>query len=151
MVLQNPNINVEPVLTKEQIAHSEAIKNLKLATARLKISQEGVDIDNLPQNHFEEIVKLFDESDAIQRNFNAEAQKLQQDVNSKMQALQEDSNKKLAEIQNRYRILIDIMKSGTKGEYDIKNANITMSKEREEEIRKELKDTLTKSINIRKD
>ncbi len=145
MTIKDANINIQPMLTKEQIAYEDAMKNVKYATARLKISQEGLKSDNLSQNQLDDVIKLFDEMDTIHRDFNIEAQKLQQDSNTKIKTLQEDANKKLTDIQGKYRVLIEIMKTGAKGDYNIKDIDITMSKEREEEIKKELADALAKS------
>ncbi len=149
MVLKDANINIQPVLTKEQMAYEEAMKNMKLVTAKLKISQEGIDVDKLLRDQLEDVVMLFDETDSVQRSFNIEAQKLQQDANNKIRILQEDTNKKLGDIQNRYRILIEIMKTGAIYDCDIKGVSMNMSKEREDEIRKEL-ETLANASDIEK-
>jgi len=77
MVLQSANTKIQPVLTKEQIAYEEAIKSVRRATAILKISQEGVNIDNVSYEKLEMATKLFDEMDIVQRDFNIDAQKIQ--------------------------------------------------------------------------
>ena len=147
MTVQSANINIQPVLTKEQIAYDDAVKNMKQITARLKISQEGIDTNDISPDILETVVTLFDQMDMLQRDFNNDAQKLQQDINNKMTKLQEDANKKFADVQNRYRELINSMKSVTKdGEkYDTKNVNIVITKEREEEIKKELANEIARS------
>ena len=81
--------------------------------------------------------------DIIQKDFNIEAQKLQQDTNAKMMKLQDEANKKYGDVQNRYRELINSMKNTYEEEYNIKD--IVISKEREEEIKKELADALAKA------
>lgn len=147
MSIKDANISIQPVLTKEQIAYDDAVKNMKQITARLKISQEGIDTNDISPDILESVITLFDQMDMLQRDFNIEAQKLQQDINNKMTKLQEDANKKYADVQNRYRELINSMKSVTKdGEkYDVKNANIVITKEREEEIKKELANEIARS------
>lgn len=145
MSIKDANINIQPILTKEQIAYDEALKNIRYITARLKISQEGINVQDVSPDKLEIIITLFDQMEMIQRNFNIELQKLQQDANNNIMKLQEDSNKKLADIQNRYRELINFMKGVAKEGEEFLTTNITMSKEREEEIKKELADALAKS------
>lgn len=147
MAIKDANINIQPVLTKEQVAYDDAVKNLRYISARLKISQEGINMQDISPEQLETAISLFDQMEMIQRDFNIEAQKLQQDANNKMRILQEGANKKFGDVQNRYMELINSMKSVAKdgAEYDIENANITISKEREEEIKKELADALAKS------
>lgn len=147
MSIKDANINIQPVLTKEQVAYDDAVKNLRHISARLKISQEGINTQDISPEKLEAAIELFDQMEMIQRDFNIEAQKLQQDTNNKMRILQEGANKKFGDVQNRYRELINSMKSVAKygAEYDIENVNITISKEREEEIKKELADALAKS------
>jgi hypothetical protein len=150
MNIKDANISIQPVLTKEQIAYDEAIKNMKKITARLKLSQEGIDTRDLPPEKLEVTIALFDQMEMIQRDFNTETQKLQHDANNRMMKLQEDANKKFGDVQNRYRELINSMKGVIKGEeeYSIKDTNITISKEREEKIKKELADTLARAKDI---
>jgi hypothetical protein len=148
MVVQSANINIQPVLTKEQIVYDDAMKSMRLATVKLKISQEGINVDDLSQDQLDNASKLFDEMDVIQREFNMETQKIQQDVNSRMGKLQEDSNKKFGNVQNRYRELINSMKgieTVDQGECSAQACNINMSKEREEKVRKELAEELSRS------
>lgn len=148
MVAESAKVNIQPVLTKEQIAYDEALKNLRLVTARLKISQEGVDMENVSDEKLTIASKLFDEMDTIQRDFNIEAQKIQQDINSRMKTLQEDANKKFGEVQNRYRELIDSMKSiDTVGQEECSahTCGINMSKEKEEELKKMLAEELARA------
>lgn len=141
MVVQDININIQPVLTKEQVAYEEALKNVKYAAARLKISRDGVDIDNVSQERLEAVIKLIGEIDDINMNFNIEAQKIQQDANDRMKTLQEDANKKFLDTQNKYRELI-----GSMNRVDITNqegcfpqtCGTNMSKEKEEELRRML-------------
>ena len=148
MSIKDANINIQPVLTKQQIAYDEAIKNMKYITAKLKLSQEGIDTDLVSHDSMQAIVSIFDEMETVQREFNVEMQKFQIDANNKAKLLQEDANKKFANVQNRYREIIESMKNMKKGtvsnnEYD--TGNVTISKEREEEIKKELADALAKA------
>lgn len=146
MGIEGAKINIQPVLTKEQIAYDEASKNMRYIAAKLRISQEGIDTQNISLESLETVIVLFDQMETIQRDFNIDAQKLHQDTNNKIKTLQEDANKKFADVQNRYRKLIDIMKNNVVGgEYDMKDVGITISKEREEEIKKELAEELARS------
>lgn len=148
MVIQNANINIQPILTKEQIAYDEAIKDMRYVTARLKISQEGVNIDDISQEKLDVATKLFDEMDTIQRDFNIEAQKIQQDVNNRMKTLQDGANKKFGDVQNRYRELIGSIKGmGTvdNGKCSAQECDTNMSKEREEAVRKSLAEELARA------
>lgn len=153
MSVDNANIKIQQVLTKEQIAYDEAIKNMKYITAELRLSQEGIDIITIPYDKLETIVSLFDEMDAVQREFNVEMQKFQLDTNNKAKILQEEANKKFGDVQNRYRELVESMKKCTvstviNDEYNVQN--VTLSKEREEQIKKELADALARSKEIDK-
>jgi hypothetical protein len=152
MVLKNANINVQPVLTKEQEDYEEALKNMRYVTARLKISQEGINTNDISQENLESATKVFEEMDVIQRDFNIEAQKIQQDVNNRMRILQEGANKKFGEVQNRYRTLINSMKgidTVDQGECSEQACMGNMSKEREEAVRKELAEELARSQEIK--
>jgi len=107
------NIGIEPVLTKEQIEYNDALRNLKYVTARLRLSQEGINTDNISQQKLETVIKLFDEMDSIQRDFNVEMQTIQQEVDNKTREFQANANKKFGDAQNRYKELINSMKSET--------------------------------------
>jgi len=148
MSIKDANINIQPVLTKQQIAYDEAIKNMKYITAKLKLSQEGIDTDLVSHDSMQAIVSIFDEMETVQREFNVEMQKFQIDANNKAKLLQEDANKKFANVQNRYREIIESMKNmkkGTVSNSEYETGNVTISKEREEEIKKELADALAKA------
>jgi len=148
MSIKDANINIQPVLTKQQIAYDEAIKNMKYITAELKLSQEGIDTDLVPYDTMNTVVSIFDEIDIIQREFNNEMQKFQIDANNKAKLLQEEANKKFTVVQNRYRELIDSMKNikkGTVSNIERDTGNVTISKEREEQIKQELADTLARA------
>lgn len=154
MGIDTTNINIQPILTKEQIDFDKALNNMKYASAKLRISQERIDIKNVSEEELEIAIKLFDEMEMIQRDFNIEAQKIQQDVNNKMRELQEGANKKFADANDRYRGLITSMKSDTiedKTEYCTQYCDTgvsgEMSKEKEEEIKQLLADELKKSQN----
>jgi len=148
MSIETANINIQPVLTKEQIAYDEAIKNMRQVTVRLKISQEGIDLQKISEYELDNAMKLFDEMEIIQRDFNVEAQKAQQEINNKMRSLQEGANKKFADAQNRYRELIKSMKGEKTTDLDyneIEAKDMVISKERGEEITRELAEMLAKA------
>ena len=148
MSVDTANINIQPVLTKEQIDYDEALKNMRHVTARLKISQEGIDIQKMSQQELDNAMKLFDEMEIIQRDFNIEAQKAQQEINNKMRSLQESANKKFADAQNRYRELIKSIKGEKTVNVDyneIDAKDIVISKERGEEITRELAEMVAKA------
>ena len=148
MVVKGANINIQQILTKEQQAYDEALKNMRYVTAKLKISEEGVNMDDLSQEKLDMATKLFDEMDIIQRDFNIDAQKIQQDFNNTMRMLQESANKKFGDVQNRYRKLIESMKGKETvdtGECSAQACDINMSKEREEAVIKSLMEELEKA------
>lgn len=152
MVVENANIRIQPVLTKEQVAYEEALKNMRRVTARLKISQEGINMEDVSQEKLDIATNLFDEMDAIQRDFNIESQKIQQDINNRMRKVQEDANKKFGDVQNRYRELISSMNgtdTGDKGECSSEACDINMSKEKEDSLRKMLAEELANSKGIK--
>lgn len=148
MSIEDANISIKPVLTKEQVDYEEALKNMKYTTAKLRISQEGINTSDISPKILDDVTELFDEMDTIQRDFNVEAQKIQQDTNNKMRILQEGANKKFADTQHMYRELINPMKVGItvdKKEDGTEETNIILTKEREEEIKKEFAAMLTKA------
>ena len=148
MSIEDANISIKPVLTKEQVDYEEALKNMKYTTAKLRISQEGINTSDISPKILDDVTELFDEMDTIQRDFNVEAQKIQQDTNNKMRILQEGANKKFVDAQNMYRELINPMKTGTtidKKEDGTEETNIFLTKEREEEIKKEFAALLAES------
>lgn len=152
MVIENANIKIQPVLTKEQVAYEEALKSMKRVTARLKISQEGINMDDVSQEKLDIATNLFDEMDVIQRDFNIESQKIQQDINNRMRKVQEDANKKFGDVQNRYLELISSMKgtdTGDKGECSAQACDINMSKEKEDSLRKMLAEELANAQDIK--
>lgn len=137
-------INIQQIVTKEQKAYEEAVKNMRYTDAKFKISQEGIDTDDLSREQLDKIVELFDQLSIIQRDFNVEIGKIQQEANNKMLTIQNESNKNFADVQTKYREIIDSIKKGTVSNTpDI--ANVTLSKEREEQIKQELADTLKKA------
>ncbi len=140
---EDANIRIKPVLTKEQVDYDNALKDMKYVSARLRISQEGVNTSNISIDTLDNVIKLFDEMELLQRDFNIEAQKIQQESNNKIATLQGSANKKFADVQNKYRELITLMKGVStvaKTEDGIEDANViaTMTKEKEEEIKKVL-------------
>ena len=148
MSIEDANVSIKPVLTKEQVDYEEALKNMKYTTAKLRISQEGINTSDISPKILDDVTELFDEMDTIQRDFNVEAQKIQQDAGNKMRILQEGANKKFADAQNMYRELINPMKTGTtidKKEDGTEETNIILTKEREEEIKKEFAALLAES------
>lgn len=150
MVTEATKIDVKPVLiTKEQIDYDEAIKNMKYVSAKLRISQEGIDTKNVSQEELETVTKLFDEMEMIQRNFNILAQKIQQDFNNKMREFQEDTSRRLTHVNGRYRGLITSMKSDTTErkteDCTQNNTQGEMSKEKEDEIKRSLAEELKRS------
>ncbi len=152
MVVQNVNIKIRPVLTKEQVAYEEALKSMRDATARLKISQQGIIIDNISHEKLEIATELFEEMDMIQREFNVESQKIQHDVNSRMMILQDGANKKFGDVQKRYRELISSMKGISnvdQGECSAQSCDVNMSKEKEESLKKMLAEELANAQGIK--
>ena len=148
MSVDNANIKIQQVLTKEQIAYDEALKNMKYITAELKLSQEGIDTALIPYDKLDIIVSLFDQMDAVQKEFNIDMQKFQIDTNNRAKILQEEANKKFTDVQNRYRELIDSMKKGTVRNDEYDTQNVTISKEREEQIKQELADALAQAKEV---
>lgn len=148
MSVKDANINIQPVLTKQQIAYDEAIKNMRYVTAELKLSQEGIDTDLVPYDTLKVVVSIFDEIEAAQIEFNVEMQKLQIEANKKAQSIQENTNKKRADLLKRYKEILDSMKNMKKGvvsNSEFETESVTLSKEREEQIKQELAETLARA------
>lgn len=170
------SVGVEQIPTKEQIEYNDALKNFKYVTVRLRLSQEGINTDNISKQKLENVIKLFDEMDLIQRDFNVDVQTIQQEAENKMKELQTNANKKYEDAQNRYKELIDSIKKETEKKKtvykdagaspdkitkaedafakslgividDKKEDNIDISEEKAKEIQKMLADELAKSQN----
>lgn len=138
MVVKDANINIQPVLTKEQMTYNEALKNVRRAAAALQISEEGVDMSNVSNEQLETAIKLIGEMDAINMGFNAEVQKIQQDASSRIRTFQDSANKKFGDVSGRYKELINSMsKVGNtdQGKYSEQTLSTNMSKEKEEELK----------------
>lgn len=149
MTNESINVDIKPVLTREQEEYDKALKSFKIVTARLRLSQEGINTYNISQQKLYVIIKSLDEIDSIQREFNVGMQAIQQEADNKMRELQAGVNKKFADAQNRYRELMNSIKVETIKDKKIDNIGnidgVDISGEKEKEIQKMLADELAKS------
>lgn len=149
MNVNGADVKVQQLLTREQKDYEEAIKNMKYMAAKVKMAQEGVNVQELSPEMLDSVVKILDEIDIINRDFNIEVQNIQQESNNKIRVLQEDANKKFREAQQKYKELIVSIMGGAhttnNGIQEGRREDTVMTKEREEELRKLLADELKKS------
>jgi 5-carboxymethyl-2-hydroxymuconate isomerase len=98
--------------TPEQLEYDELTKKMRLATAKLRIAQEGVDVSSISQQNMDKIMRIFDDTEHAQRDVQQKTSKIQQDANIQTQKVNQDAGKKFGDIQKRYQDLIKSLKEG---------------------------------------
>ena len=98
--------------TPEQLEYEELTKKMRLATAKLRIAQEGIDISSISQQKLDMIMRIFDDMEHIQRDSQQKASKIQQDANIQTQKVNQETGKKFGDIQKKYQDLIKSLKEG---------------------------------------
>lgn len=98
--------------TPEQLEYDELTKKMRIATAKLRISQEGVDVSSISQQNMDKIMRIFDDMEHIQRDVQQKTSKIQQDANIQTQKVNQEAGKKFGDIQKRYQDLIKSLKEG---------------------------------------
>lgn len=102
--------SVRMMSTPEQLEYEELTKTMRLATAKLRIAQEGINTSSLSQQKFDMIMRIFDDMEHIQRDVQQKTSKIQQDSNIQIQKVNQDANKKMMDIQKRYQDAIKSLK-----------------------------------------
>lgn len=102
--------------TKEQIEYEEAKKNFRIATAKTRLSSEGVDLSKVSQQAIDRMMRIFDDMDNVQQDTQQRTSRIQQEAEAKIQKLNQDANKKFGEIQKKYQDLINSLKGEQKEE-----------------------------------
>lgn len=109
--MNKQNINVtRRGPTPEQLEYEELTKKMRLTTAKLRITQEGVDVSSISQQNMDKIMRIFDEMEHIQRDNQQKTSKIQQDANIQTQKVNQDIGKKFGDVQKRYQDLIKSLK-----------------------------------------
>jgi len=98
--------------TAEQLECDELTRKIRLATAKLRISQEGVDISSISQQDIDNIMRIFDDMEHFQRDTQQKISNIQQSANIQIQKINQDADKKFGDIQKRYQDLIKSLKEG---------------------------------------
>lgn len=98
--------------TPEQLEYEELTKKMRITTAKLRITQEGIDVSSISQQNMDKIMRTFDEMEHIQRDNQQKTSKIQQDANIQTQKVNQETNKKFGDVQKRYQDLIKSLKEG---------------------------------------
>ncbi len=123
-------------LTPEQLEYDELIKKMRLATTKLRITQEGIDVLSLSKQKMDMITRIFDEMEQINKDNQSKTSKIQQDSNIQIQKVNQETGKKFTEIQKKYQDLIKSLKEGHEIKEEIKEEE-KVPQEIIEEIRPE--------------
>lgn len=98
--------------TPEQLEYEELTRKMRLTTAKLRITQEGVDISSISQQNMDKIMRIFDDMEHIQRDNQQKTSKIQQDANIQTQKLNQETGKKFGDVQKKYQDLMKSLKEG---------------------------------------
>lgn len=98
--------------TTEQLEYDELTRKIRIATAKLRISQEGVDISSISQQNIDNIMRIFDDMEHFQRDTQQKISNIQQSANIQIQKINQDADKKFGDVQKRYQDLIKSLKEG---------------------------------------
>lgn len=101
----------QKAITKEQLEYEELTKKMRIITAKLRITQEGIDISSISQQNLDKIIRTFDDMDKIQRETQQKTSNIQQKANADIQKINQETGKKFSEVQNRYQDLINSLKT----------------------------------------
>lgn len=104
--------NARPMPTPEQLEYDELTRKMRLTTAKLRITQEGVDISSISQQNMDKIMRIFDDMEHIQRDNQQKTSKIQQDANIQTQKLNQETGKKFGDVQKKYQDLMKSLKEG---------------------------------------
>ena len=96
--------------TPEQIEYEELTTKMRITTAKLRIAQEGVDVQNLSQQKMDMVMRAFDDMEQIQRDAQQKTSKIQQESNIQIQKINQDASKKMVDIQRKYQDIIKSLK-----------------------------------------
>ena len=108
--MNRPTINTPFAGTPEQLEYEELAKKMRLATAKLRIAQEGIGVQNMSQQSLDKIMRVFDEMEHTQRDIQQKTSKVQQDANIQTQKINQDASKKMMDIQKKYQDMIKSLK-----------------------------------------
>lgn len=100
--------------TKEQIEYEESTKNFRIATAKIRLHQNGIESSKMSQQIIDKVMRLFDDMDHTKKDAQQKTSKIQQDAESAIQKVNQDANTKFVDIQNRYQDLINPLKEDKK-------------------------------------
>jgi vacuolar-type H+-ATPase subunit E/Vma4 len=143
---------IKTVPTPEQLEYGELAKKMRVITAKLRVAQEGIDIASVSQQNMDKLMRIFDDTEYIQRDVQQKTSKIQQDANFQIKKINQDADKKFGDIQKKYQEIIKSIKEG----YPIKEEQVqetvvqpivedVIDKTREEKV-SEITDNILKSM-----
>lgn len=74
-----------PVKTKERIAYENFIKAARMLDLKANLSEQGIDLSKVPQQTLDELIRLLDKQNALQREGQVKIQKAQQEIQKETQ------------------------------------------------------------------
>ena len=128
--------------TEEQIEYDESMKNFRIATAKIRLHQNGINSSEMSQQVIDKTMRIFDDMDHIQKDAQQKTSKIQHDKEVEIQKISQDANKKYMEIQGKFQDLINSLKEDKKDNIpgdnsqvqDIVQANVETEKSHEEKV-----------------
>lgn len=121
--------------TPEQLEYDELTMKIRFATAKLRISQEGVDVSSISQQNIDNIMRIFDDTEHFQRDTQQKISNIQQSASIQIQMINKDADKKFGDIQKRYQDLIKSLKEGHPQEIQEEQVQDAVTQPIVEEIR----------------
>lgn len=109
-------------IIREQEEYERSIKNVRIAVAKLRLSQGGIDTENISPQKLDNVVRIFNEIEDLQKDTQRKIADIQKDANAKISQAQQDANVRFGELNTRYQELFSSMKK-------IDNENIIIGKD----------------------
>lgn len=103
---------------KEQIEYEEATKNIKVITAKLRLSQQGVDTSSISRQDIDRVIALYEKMDAIVADVRSKTSEIQRDSEIEIQRINQKANEKYSQASNDIGVVINKMKKAEKPTVD---------------------------------
>ena len=139
------------VKTKEQVEYEDATKNIKVLTAKLRLSQQGVDTSPISRQELDRIMALYDKMDTIAADVRNKTSEIQRDSNTDIQRINQKANEKYSQVSKDIDIIINKMKKDEKVADYVKAEQVETGMEGGMEgIKEEIKEEIMPDISPEK-
>lgn len=105
---KNKAIRREP--TKSEVEYQEATKNVRIATAKLRLTQYGVDVELLSRQNIDKAMNLFDEMDRISTETRSKISQIQNETNTEIQKINQRASEKYNDASKKIDELVKSLK-----------------------------------------